>query len=107
MRALAGEVFSLQRVLETREAVATAARGAVVAPSDLRAIANGVAAANAAVRAVRETGGERLRERCAAYVALPQMVARIDEAIGDRGEVLDRASPALGRLRRGIATAQG
>jgi DNA mismatch repair protein MutS2 len=106
MRALAGEGFSLQRVVETREAVENARRGSVVAPLDLRAISNGVAAANSAVRRIREAGGERLRERCSSFVALPALVAKIDEAIGDRGEVLDRASPALGRLRRNIANAQ-
>lgn len=106
MRALAGEGFSLQRVHETRDAVANAERGAVIAALDLRTIANGVAAANVAIRRVRQDGGERLRERCTPFVPLPQLVARIDEAIGERGEVLDRASPALGRLRRGITAAQ-
>ncbi|MBV8600590.1 MAG: endonuclease MutS2 [Candidatus Eremiobacteraeota bacterium] len=106
MRALSAEGFGLQRVVETREAVAAAQRGAVVPPLDLRAIANGVAAGNAAVRRVREAGGERLRESAAAYVALPAIVTKIDDAISERGEVLDRASPALGRLRKAIASTQ-
>ncbi|MBV8151311.1 MAG: endonuclease MutS2 [Candidatus Eremiobacteraeota bacterium] len=106
MRALFALGFSLQRVYETAEAVAVAARGSVVAPLDLRAIANAVAAGNAAVRRVREDGGERLRAVCAGFVALPEVAAKIDHAIGERGEVLERASPALGRLRRGIVAAQ-
>ena len=106
MRALAGEGFSMQRVHETRDAVANAERGSVIGALDLRTIANGVSAANTAIRRVRQDGGERLRALCAPFVPLPQLVARIDEAVGERGEVLDRASPALGRLRRGIAAAQ-
>ena len=105
MRALFGDGFSLQRVLETRDAVEAARRNAVVAPLDLRAVANGVAASAAAVRRVSEAGGERLKARCEGFVALAHISARIDDAIGDRGEVLDRASPELGRLRRGISTA--
>ena len=105
MRALIGEGFSLSRVLETREAVASAERGAAVAPMDLRAIGNGIAAANAAVRRVREAGGERLQARCAGFVQLPHVAERIENAIGERGEVLDRASPELMRLRRGISAA--
>lgn len=105
MRALLGEGFSLQRVLETREAVEAARRNAAVAPLDLRAVANGIAASAAAVRRVREAGGERLRGRCEGFVPLAHVSRGIDDAIGDRGEVLDRASPELGRLRRGISTA--
>jgi DNA mismatch repair protein MutS2 len=37
---------------------------------------------------------------------LPQTAARITDAIDERGNVLDRASAALGRIRRGIAKAQ-
>ncbi|MBV8073789.1 MAG: endonuclease MutS2, partial [Candidatus Eremiobacteraeota bacterium] len=106
MRALRAEGFKLQRVVETRDAVTAAQRGALVAPLDLRAIANGVAAGNAAIRRVREAGGERLRASVAGYVPLPAIVAKIDDAIGERGEVLDRASPALARLRKAIAGTQ-
>jgi DNA mismatch repair protein MutS2 len=105
MRALVGEGFSLGRVLEMQEAVATAKRGAAIAPLDLRAIGNGIAASNSAVRRVRESGGERLVALCNGFVPLPEIAKRIDDAIGERGEVLDRASPELSRLRRGIASA--
>jgi DNA mismatch repair protein MutS2 len=37
---------------------------------------------------------------------LPEVAAAIDRSIGERGEVLDRASPALARLRRNAAHAQ-
>ena len=105
MRTLMGEGFSLARVIESQEAVATAKRGAAIAPLDLRAIGNGIAAGNAAVRRVREAGGERLVTLCAGFVPLPDVAKRIDNAIGERGEVLDRASSELTRLRRGIASA--
>jgi DNA mismatch repair protein MutS2 len=105
MRTLVGEGFSLARVIETQEAVATAKRGAAIAPLDLRAIGNGIAAGNAAVRRVREAGGERLVSLCAGFIPMPDVAKRIDNAIGERGEVLDRASPELTRLRRGIASA--
>ena len=105
MRALIGEGFSLGRVIEMQEAVATAKRGAPIAPLDLRAIGSGIAAANAAVRRVRESGGARLVALCTGFVPLPEVAKRIDDAIGDRGEVLDRASGELTRLRRGIASA--
>jgi len=105
MRLLIGEGFSLARVIESQEAVATAKRGGAIAPLDLRAIGNGIAAANAAVRRVRESGGERLAALCAGFVPLPEIAKRIDDAIGERGDVLDRASHELTRLRRGIASA--
>jgi len=105
MRALLARRFSLQRAIEIRDALEAARRGAVVAPLDLRAIANAAAACAAAVRRVREDGGERLRARCEGFVPLPHLSARVDDAIGERGEVLDRASPELARLRRAIVQA--
>ncbi|MGH7661489.1 MAG: MutS-related protein, partial [Vulcanimicrobiaceae bacterium] len=105
MRVLLSERFAMQRVLEIRDAVETARRNAAVAPLDLRAIANAVAASAAAVRRVRDSEAERLRARCDGFVPLPHVSTRIGDAIGERGEVLDRASPALSRLRRGIVQA--
>jgi len=105
MRTLLGEGFSLSRVLESQDAVATAKRGVPIAPLDLRAIGNGIAAGNAAIRRVRESGAERLVALCEGFTPLPDIAKRIDEAIGERGEVLDRASHELTRLRRGIAAA--
>ncbi|MGH7716991.1 MAG: endonuclease MutS2, partial [Vulcanimicrobiaceae bacterium] len=105
MRVLVGDGFSLGRAIEVQDAIATAKRGAPISPLDLRAIGNGIAAANAAVRRLRETGGERLVALCNGFVPLPDIAKRIDDAIGERGDVLDRASAELSRLRRGIASA--
>jgi len=109
MRTLIVEAgFSLQRIEDVDEAVATAARGVPLGARELRAIADGLAAAAAAVRAVREAELELplLRERSTAFRPLPAIVHRIVDAIDERGSVLDRASPALGRIRRGMAQAQ-
>ncbi|BDE06048.1 endonuclease MutS2 [Vulcanimicrobium alpinum] len=109
MRLLARERgFGMTRIDDVDEAVATAARGVALAARELRAIADALAAAAAAVRGIREADSEvpRLRHRCAPFRALPQVVDRITDAIDERGSVLDRASPALARIRRGIAQAQ-
>ncbi len=107
MRVLLQDGFGLARIAEVDEALASAGRGLPLSPFDLRAIADALAACAAAARGIREAEGTaRLRERIANLRALPQVVARIVDAIDERGTVLDRASPALARIRRGIAAAQ-
>jgi DNA mismatch repair protein MutS2 len=109
MRALAQDAgFSMQRIDDVDEAVATAARGVSLAARDLRSIAEALGAANAAVRAIRDAETELplLRERCAPFRALPLIVNRITDAIDERGNVLDRASAALARIRRSMQQAQ-
>jgi len=108
MRALVREAgFGLSHVADVDAALAEAARGVPVSGIDLRAIADALAAAAHAARTIRESEHTPLlRERIVAFRALPAIVARITDAIDERGFVLDRASPALGRLRRGIGQAQ-
>jgi len=109
MRALAQDGgFSMQRIDDVEEAVATAARGVALAARDLRSVADVLAAAAAVVKAVREAESEvpLLRERCAPFRALTLIVNRVTDAIDERGAVLDRASPALGRIRRSMQQAQ-
>ncbi len=106
MREIAADnAFDLPRVVETRDPVARAARGSTLGPEELRAIAIAVAAADAAVKRVLEAEAPVLRARCAGAVPLGNLARRIGEAIGERGEVLDRASPALARIRRGVSHA--
>lgn len=106
MRAIvAADGFALPRVVETRGAVDRAARGSPLSADELRNVAIALAAAEAAVRRVRDSDATVLRARCADAAKLAPIVARIENAIDDRGEVLDRASPALGRIRRGVAHA--
>ncbi len=108
MRALASaEPFDLPRVIEVSEPVERAARGAGLAAEELRDIGIALAAADAAVRRIRAgTAVPTLVARCVAAEYLPQIVTRIGTAIGERGDVLDRASPALGRIRRQAIAAQ-
>ena len=109
MRALHADAgFSLQRIDDVDDAVGTAARGVPLAARDLRAIADALAAAAAAVKAIREAEHDvpLLRERAAPFRALPQIVHRVTDAIDERGNVLDRASAALARIRRGMQQAQ-
>ncbi|MEA2665258.1 MAG: mismatch repair protein MutS2 [Candidatus Eremiobacteraeota bacterium] len=108
MRTLAREGFSLARIDDVDQAVQTAARGVSLAPRELRGIADALGAAAAAVRAIRESEAELplLLARCAVFRALPNVAGRIADAIDERGNVLDRASPALARVRRGMQQAQ-
>ncbi|HEY4439671.1 MAG TPA: endonuclease MutS2 [Candidatus Elarobacter sp.] len=109
MRALLRESgFGMQRIDDVDEAVANAGRGVALSARELRSIADALAASAAAVRAIREADGDvpALRARCEPFRALPAVVNRITDAIDERGAVLDRASAALARIRRGIAQAQ-
>lgn len=105
---VAADPFDLPRVVEVGEAVARAERGATLAAEELRDIGVALAAADAAVRRVRAGGdaAPALIARCTAAAYLARISARIAEAIDERGLVLDRASPALGRIRRQAASAQ-
>jgi DNA mismatch repair protein MutS2 len=100
--------FSMERIDDVDEAVATAARGVPLPARELRAIGDALGAAAAAVKTVREAETEvpLLRRRCAPFRALPQIVHRITDAIDERGAVLDRASQALARIRRAMQQAQ-
>ena len=108
MRALMNESgFAPARIGDVDAALADARRGLPLSAHDLRAIADALAAAASGARTVRESEHTPLlRERIAAFRALPTLVNRIIEAIDERGLVLDRASAALARIRRGIAQAQ-
>lgn len=100
--------FAPARIEDVDGALESAARGATVAAVDLRAVGDALAAAASAVRAIREADTDlpALRERAAEFRPLPNVVARVHDAIDERGTILDRASPALARTRRQIASAQ-
>lgn len=100
--------FAPVRTDDVDAALDTAARGASISALELRAIADALAAATAAVRAIREADDDlpALRTVCADFLPLPTLVTRVHEAIDERGVVLDRASPELARTRRQIASAQ-
>ncbi len=102
---VAHDGFGLPRVTDTGDAIARAARGSVLGAEDLHEIAIAAAAADAAVRRVRAADAPVLKARCTGAVSLQGVAGRIDHAIGERGEVLDRASPALARIRRSVVVA--
>ena len=99
--------FALAQIADVDEALEIAQRGASLPAAELRAIADALASGGAAVRAIREAESvPALRDLTSAFRALPAIVTRITDAIDERGSVLDRASPALARVRRQIAQAQ-
>jgi len=107
MRALATDAaLELPRVREIGDAIARAARGGVLAAEELRDIGIALAAADAAVRRIRSSIAPTLQARASGASPLPEVAAAIDRAIGERGEVLDRASPVLARIRRNAIHAQ-
>ncbi|HMD02930.1 MAG TPA: hypothetical protein VKG44_08185, partial [Candidatus Baltobacteraceae bacterium] len=107
MRAIAGDgSFALPRTAEVGPAIERAHRGSPLGAEELRDIGIALAAADSAVRRVRATQAPELHKRCANARSLLEIAAAIDRAIGERGEVLDRASPALARIRRNAVHAQ-
>jgi DNA mismatch repair protein MutS2 len=100
-RIVADGGFALARTREVGETVALAARGGTLSAEELREIGLALASADAAVRRVRGTPDvPELQSRAAAAQPLPEVAAAVDRAIGERGDVLDRASVLLARLRR-------
>ena len=99
-----GGELHLMRAVDTAPLTAAAQVGRALSGSELRAIGDAVAAAAAAHRAVREHPD--LADVAADYTPLRELQRAIVEALDERGAVLDRASHALGRIRRGLAQAQ-
>jgi DNA mismatch repair protein MutS2 len=92
--------------VDTAELTESAALGRTLGPSDLRAVADALAAAAAAANALREEKQPELAGIAAGYTNLRDLVRALTDAIDERGTVLDRASPALGRIRRDLVHAQ-
>jgi DNA mismatch repair protein MutS2 len=107
MRRIAADAsFALPRTREVGDAIGRAAKGSTLAALELRDIGIALASADAAVRRVRGSIAPVLQARCAGAQPLPEVAAAIDRAIGEAGDVLDRASPALARIRRNAIHAQ-
>jgi DNA mismatch repair protein MutS2 len=104
VRALAaGADFTIMRAVETARFTEAARIGRTLAPSELRSIGDALAAAAAAHRAARES--RDLAPVLVPYTPLRELAHSIVDAIDERGAVLDRASPALGRIRRTLVQA--
>ncbi len=89
---------------DTSALTQAAGLGRTIGATELRVVGDALAAATAAQRAVRDSPA--LAEVVAGYVPLTPLQRAITDAIDERGAVLDRASPALGRIRRSLAQAQ-
>jgi DNA mismatch repair protein MutS2 len=92
--------------IDTAELTEAAAVGRTLASEQLRAVGDALAAAAAASNALREVKHEALAAITAPHTNLRDLQRALTDAIDERGAVLDRASPALGRIRRSLAQAQ-
>ena len=105
-RALVERDFYVASAIDPERLVDAAAAGRSLAGSELRAVTNALAAAASAARLLRETAELSLPPLLALHGDLKELVGESRNALDERGEMLDRASPALARLRRSIASAQ-
>ncbi|MFY9886536.1 MAG: Smr/MutS family protein [Candidatus Cybelea sp.] len=104
MRTLvAGSDFRVMPAIETAALTEAAGVGHTLGAADLRSIGDAIAAAAAAHRAVH--GNPDLAGVLAGYTSLRELGRSIIDAIDERANVLDRASPALARIRRSLAQA--
>ncbi|MGA7356769.1 MAG: Smr/MutS family protein [Candidatus Cybelea sp.] len=101
---MAGFDLRIMPAIETASLTEAAQVGRTLSGSDLHSIGEAVAAAGAARRAVGEHPD--LSGVVAGYTPLRELQRAIGDAVDERGAVLDRASPALGRIRRSLTQAQ-
>lgn len=101
---MVGSDFRVMPAIETAPLTEGAKVGRTLPPSDLRSVGDAIAASAAAYRVVRDHPD--LADVVAPYTPLRELGRSIIDAIDERGAVLDRASPALGRIRRSLAQAQ-
>ncbi len=103
---VAGSDLHVFAAIDTGAFTEAAAVGRTLGSSDLRAVGDALASAAAAAHALREVKHEALAAITAPYTNLRDLQRSLTDAIDERGTVLDRASPALGRIRRSLAQAQ-
>jgi len=91
---------------ETEDLTQRAEIGTALAAPELRAVGDAIAAAAAAYNKTREQRSEVIDALTAPYRPLKELQRAITDAIDERGTVLERASPALGRIRKNLQHAQ-
>ncbi len=91
---------------DTAEATQAAALGRTLAATDLRAVGDAISAAAAAYNVLREEKAPELGAILTRYTPLRDLHRSLTDAIDERGTIMDRASPALGRIRRNLVNAQ-
>ncbi|HEX5273853.1 MAG TPA: Smr/MutS family protein [Candidatus Rubrimentiphilum sp.] len=107
MRGLAAAAdFHVLPAIETADLTTRAAIGTALSATDLRSLAEAIGAAAAAFNKTRDYTGDALAGVTAPYRPLKDLQKALTDAIDERGAVLDRASPALGRLRKSLQSAQ-
>ena len=89
------------RAVETQPLTAAAERGQTLPAPELRALGDALASAAAAFNKTRT-----LPELTAGYAPLKELITALTDAIDERGNVLDRASPALTRIRKSLIHSQ-
>jgi DNA mismatch repair protein MutS2 len=94
---------------DVREAVQRAAVGAVLAPRELLEVGDTLGASARLRSAILKDDLDIpwLRGRAQHLTENRPLVESLEQALSDRGEILDSASTALRRLRQDIRTAQG
>ena len=103
---IASADLHVQRAVDTFEMTQAAALGRTLGPVELRAVGDALSAAAAAFNALREEKHQALAAILARYTILRELQRSLTDAIDERGTVMDRASPALARLRKGLINAQ-
>ena len=91
---------------DTADLTQAAALGRTIGAAELRAVGDAIASAAAAYNALREQKAPELAAILVRYSPLKELHRALTDAIDERGTILDRASPALGRIRRGLINAQ-
>ncbi|MDQ2663362.1 MAG: endonuclease MutS2 [Candidatus Eremiobacteraeota bacterium] len=91
---------------DTARMTGAARRGAALDASDVRAVGEALAAAAEAANRTKASDNPILIEITGPYRPLQTLARSILDAVDERGAVLDRASPALMRIRKRYAQAQ-
>lgn len=94
---------------DVRPLVRSARIGALLTPTDLLEIRQTLIAARTLHRSLGKLGElyPHLAARAASLDELPTVVEAISRAVNDRGEIMDTASPALGRIRGELNVVRG
>lgn len=92
--------------IDTADLTQRASIGTTIGAPELRAVGEAIAAAAAAYNKTREQPGGVIDEITSGYRPLKDVHRALTDAIDERGVVLERASPALGRIRKNMQHAQ-
>ena len=92
--------------IETEDLTQRASIGTTLGASELRAVGDAISAAAAAYNKTREQPSEAIDAITAPYRPLKELHRALVDSIDERGVVLERASPALGRIRKNLQHAQ-